>query len=351
MRRDVAVLGSDRSRGLAAIAMRRVRSLQGTANPADVFIADGMALPYRPASMGGVLCIAVLHHISSPARRVRFLEQLRGLLVPGGRAIVTVWATAQENPARTLNKWASIRVRAGGQAGRGETSREVNSGVANPPTPGAPVKVDTTAEMHRQVCGPAGECAEASGCSLAVADAPAMAAKQGEEAMGGCESAEGAGFAANYFVPWQMPFHRAGPHLAPLMKSRNVQDRGEGHTQSQLPLACAEVGAAEGCGGRTTGTGGATGSDNTGDGSAGDVRSAVAAPALQQGGERTPWEGVAVGEVHAEKQTVVFKRYYHLFEEGELAGLVARVAGVHLCSEVYDASNWVAVFERVADEL
>jgi hypothetical protein len=352
VRRDVAILGSDRSASLVAIAMRHVRSLQGTGGAVgtDAFIADGMALPYRPASMDGVLCIAVLHHISSPERRVRFLEQLRGLLVPGGRAIVTVWATAQENPAKTLNKWTSIRVPTWEKAGRGAPVRAAKVETSEPPPPGAGVPIDTTAEMHRQAGTPAGACADATNGWCAVAAKPAVAEKQVEETAGGCESAEGAGFAANYFVPWQMPFHRAGPHLARLVEARKMQGRGEGATSSQLPLAPAECGASEGCTAGAVCKAVAVGAEKSGVGAAGDMGSIVA-PALQRSGERKHTEGLAVGEVHPEKQTVVFKRYYHLFKAGELAGLVAHVAGVQLCSEVYDASNWVAVFERLADEL
>lgn len=56
---------------------------------ADVLHADGMALPYRSSAFDGVLCIAVLHHISSVPRRLHFLGELARLLRTGGRAIVS----------------------------------------------------------------------------------------------------------------------------------------------------------------------------------------------------------------------------------------------------------------------
>lgn len=64
------------------------RRLQPGAPPgerlrADVAVADALCLPYRPASCDGVLCIAVLHHVSSMERRLRLLRQLLALLVPG----------------------------------------------------------------------------------------------------------------------------------------------------------------------------------------------------------------------------------------------------------------------------
>jgi alkylated DNA repair protein alkB family protein 8 len=52
--------------------------------------------------------------------------------------------------------------------------------------------------------------------------------------------------------------------------------------------------------------------------------------------------------VDSGKQAVVYQRYYHLFEEGELPRLVGQVEGVVLRDAFYDASNWCVVFERVA---
>ena len=53
------------------------------------------------------MCIAVLHHISSEARRLRLLRELTRVLRPGGRALVTVWASQQEEPGK-LQKWEPI---------------------------------------------------------------------------------------------------------------------------------------------------------------------------------------------------------------------------------------------------
>lgn len=46
-------------------------------------IADAFALPYRAGSCDSVLCIAVLHHIASAARRRRLLQRLCHILRPG----------------------------------------------------------------------------------------------------------------------------------------------------------------------------------------------------------------------------------------------------------------------------
>ncbi len=53
------------------------------------------------------MSIAVLHHISSRARRLRFLGELARLLKPGGPGLVTVWASEQED-LKKLAKWERI---------------------------------------------------------------------------------------------------------------------------------------------------------------------------------------------------------------------------------------------------
>ncbi len=58
-------------------------------------------------ALDAVVCIAVLHHISSERRRVRLLHELARVLRPGGRALVTVWASQQEEPGK-LQKWEPI---------------------------------------------------------------------------------------------------------------------------------------------------------------------------------------------------------------------------------------------------
>lgn len=94
------------SQGLASVASQRLRRSTAATQLADVAVADALALPLRPGSMDAALCIAVLHHMSSPARRRELLAALRGTLVPGGRALVTAWATSQ--PAGKLAKWRPL---------------------------------------------------------------------------------------------------------------------------------------------------------------------------------------------------------------------------------------------------
>lgn len=244
VRQDVAVLASDRSAGLVQVARQRVlRAAPGQPEmpAADVFIADGMALPYRHGSCDAVLCIAVLHHISSPERRCVFLKRLRDVLVVGGRALVTVWATEQEKPASTVAKWA-------------------------------PLDIDKSIDSD---------------------------GKQKSDCVSEAQHSEHGASAADYFVPWHLPFHRAGAALA-------------------------AANATEGCDRPVDDTGG------------GAVEAQASIPEA------------AVGVIDRQKQTVMFKRYYHLFAEGELQQLVEALEGVVVRQSFYEASNWVVDFERIS---
>lgn len=62
MRPDVAMLGLDRSQGLAAAAARRLSGPDNACSPsparcADVAVADALALPLRPGACDAVLCV------------------------------------------------------------------------------------------------------------------------------------------------------------------------------------------------------------------------------------------------------------------------------------------------------
>lgn len=60
MRPDVAVLGLDRSGGLAAAAAARLTAAHPAGSPvrhADVAVADALALPVRSGSCDAVLCV------------------------------------------------------------------------------------------------------------------------------------------------------------------------------------------------------------------------------------------------------------------------------------------------------
>ncbi|CAF1079903.1 unnamed protein product [Adineta steineri] len=86
-RNDLMMIGCDRSEGLLSIC--RDRQYQ-------VFLSDCMNIPVPTNMFDGVICIAVLHHISTENRRLMALKEIVRLLKPGGQALITVWAKEQE---------------------------------------------------------------------------------------------------------------------------------------------------------------------------------------------------------------------------------------------------------------
>ena len=226
VRRDIFVLGSDISEGLILQAAKRLGSNKASGRPgsfaldelltnADVLVADGMKTPFRSESCDALISIAVLHHMSTPQRRVEFLEETLRLLKPGGRALVTVWATEQENMDK-LRKWHPIQSQ-GGEGGGGDL------------------------ENHN-----------------------------------------------DYFVPWNVPFHRVAQSKGVVEAKRALDDLASG-TESMAAKK--------------------------------NIR------------------------IDAEKKTVVFQRFYHLFVPGELTSLV-NLAGGEVEQEFYDKDNWCIVYRK-----
>ncbi|KAI8086020.1 S-adenosyl-L-methionine-dependent methyltransferase [Halteromyces radiatus] len=83
---NVFISGSDRSSNLISIV--RDRGLEG-------IVADGMVLPYRNNAFDFAISIAVIHHFSTPERRIAAIEELLRIVKPGGKVLVFVWALEQ----------------------------------------------------------------------------------------------------------------------------------------------------------------------------------------------------------------------------------------------------------------
>ena len=62
----------------------------------EVFTADCLSLPLRSSCFDAVICIAVIHHLSTVERRVQALKELLRVLSVGGRLLVYVWAFEQK---------------------------------------------------------------------------------------------------------------------------------------------------------------------------------------------------------------------------------------------------------------
>jgi ubiquinone/menaquinone biosynthesis C-methylase UbiE len=67
--------------------------------------ANGLNLPYKSNWFDACISVAVLHHLSSPERRQQFLAEINRVLIPGGRALITVWAAEQNHDDARKTKW------------------------------------------------------------------------------------------------------------------------------------------------------------------------------------------------------------------------------------------------------
>ncbi|KAF3765805.1 S-adenosyl-L-methionine-dependent methyltransferase, partial [Cryphonectria parasitica EP155] len=109
--RDVVMLGCDRSAALVSLARDMCTSSTSPAAVAlpgaDAAVADSLDLPFRDGRADFVICIAVIHHLSTRERRVDAIRQLLRCVrrdgktnIGGGQVLVYVWALEQGTSRR-----------------------------------------------------------------------------------------------------------------------------------------------------------------------------------------------------------------------------------------------------------
>jgi tRNA (uracil-5-)-methyltransferase TRM9 len=86
------IFGSDRSENLVRLAH--------TERSGEVVVADALNLPYRERSVDFVICIAVIHHLSTAERRREGIQALLRCVRPGGKVLVYAWALEQGSSRR-----------------------------------------------------------------------------------------------------------------------------------------------------------------------------------------------------------------------------------------------------------
>ncbi|KAL8712847.1 MAG: hypothetical protein Q9220_003055 [cf. Caloplaca sp. 1 TL-2023] len=97
---NIFIVASDRSRNLAQIANQH--------QPHASIVADNLTLPHPLLTFDFVISIAVVHHLSTHARRVAAVAAVLGTLRPAnqmepreaGRALIYVWALEQKTSRR-----------------------------------------------------------------------------------------------------------------------------------------------------------------------------------------------------------------------------------------------------------
>ena len=63
----------------------------------EVMVCDNLRLPYRDNSFDSVISIAVIHHLTTPERRLVAVQELARILRPGGKLMIYVWAMEQRH--------------------------------------------------------------------------------------------------------------------------------------------------------------------------------------------------------------------------------------------------------------
>lgn len=92
---DIVLLGADRSAALVGLARDH-----GGKSRSEVVVADGLALPFRLGAVDFVICVAVVHHLSTRERRQDGIRKLLECVKGGGQVLVYVWALEQAGSRR-----------------------------------------------------------------------------------------------------------------------------------------------------------------------------------------------------------------------------------------------------------
>ncbi|XP_038184486.1 probable tRNA methyltransferase 9B [Arvicola amphibius] len=85
---QVHTLGCDYCGPLVEIARNR---------GGEVMICDNLNLPFRDQGFDAIISIGVIHHFSTKQRRIRAIKEMARVLAPGGQLMIYVWAMEQKN--------------------------------------------------------------------------------------------------------------------------------------------------------------------------------------------------------------------------------------------------------------
>jgi tRNA (uracil-5-)-methyltransferase TRM9 len=74
-------------------------------NGKDVILSDMCQLPFEDNSFDAILSIASFHHLSTPERREKGVQEMRRVLKPGGKILMSVWAIIQPEHSKNYGKF------------------------------------------------------------------------------------------------------------------------------------------------------------------------------------------------------------------------------------------------------
>lgn len=72
----------------------------------DVMLGNCLRLPFKSSSIDYVLCVAMLHHLSTSERRYQCIREMLRVLKNDGQCIITVWA--QESKDGRKGNWTKL---------------------------------------------------------------------------------------------------------------------------------------------------------------------------------------------------------------------------------------------------
>lgn len=115
--RDIFIVGSDRFETSWCVSTRTMETNNGRSpnlidiasqhQPHAVIVADTLSLPHPNATFDFAISIAVIHHLSTPARRIAAVHSILDSLKSrdstsgcGGQALIYVWALEQKDSRR-----------------------------------------------------------------------------------------------------------------------------------------------------------------------------------------------------------------------------------------------------------
>lgn len=113
----------------------------------NIFQSDCLAVPLRNESIDACISIAVIHHLASKERRLKALEEMSRILIPGGKALIYVWAKNQE-----ANNKMSTYLLQNKQNNQNEEQTENNEIVDN--LSALPVHTNRTQFKHKDILVP-----------------------------------------------------------------------------------------------------------------------------------------------------------------------------------------------------
>lgn len=74
-------------------------------NGKDVVLGDMCQLPFEDNSFDAILNIASFHHLSTTNRRTQGLKEMKRVLKPGGKILMSVWAITQPKNSKNYGKF------------------------------------------------------------------------------------------------------------------------------------------------------------------------------------------------------------------------------------------------------